>query len=135
MEAAYLQSRMLFQTAQATPHYGFPWRSMFAPLIAASWWVRWSAMVLTLALCVAVALRKVAAVIQMSHPTSASVASVKRIAKQAMAEHMILDTEKGLDGDGILRQLPSAVDEGAPAGVRHTIWRQLFAVPSSGKSE
>jgi len=124
---------MLFQTAQATPQYGFPWRFMFAPLIAASWWIRWSAMVL--ALCVAVALRKVAAVIQMSHPTSASVASVKQIAKQAMAEHMILDTEKGLDGDGILRQLPSAVDEGAPAGVRHTIWRQLFAVPSSGKSE
>jgi len=101
-----------------------------------TWWARWSAIVLALALCVVVALRKVATVTKMSYTTSASVASVKRMAKHAMAEHMIVDTEKGPDGDGTLRQLPSAVfDESAPAGVRHTLWRLLFAVSSSGKSE
>ncbi len=136
MEAAYLQTRMLFHPAQVTSQYGFPWRSIFAPFIAASWWIRWSAIVLTLALCVAVALRKVAAVTKMSHTTSASGASVKRIAKQTMAEHMIVDTEKGLDGIEASRvSSQPIVHDRAPAGVRHTIWRQLFAVPSSGKSE
>ena len=109
---------------------------MLSSSITDAWWVRWSAIVLALALCVAVALRKVAAVTKMSHNASASVAGVKRIAKQAMAEHMIVDTEKGPDGDGLLRQLPSAVtDKNAPAGVGHTLWRLLFAVSSSGKSE
>jgi len=136
MEAAYLQTRMLFYPAQVTAQYGLPWRSIFAPLIAASWWIRLPAIVLTLALCVAVALRKVAAVTKTSHTASASVAGVRRNAKQAMADHMIVDTERGPDGDGLLRQLPPAViDESAPAGVRHALWRLLFAVPSSGKSE
>ena len=136
MEAAYLQSRMLFQPAQATSQYGFPWRSIFAPLIAAPWWIRWFAAILMLALISGVALQKTVAITKWSRTTSASVASVKRIAEHAMTEHTIVDTEKDPDGDGLLRQLPSAViDESTPAGVRHTLWRRLLAVPSSGKSE
>jgi hypothetical protein len=127
---------MLFHPAQATSKYGYPWRLIFWPLIAASWWIRWSAIVLTLALCVAIALRKVAAITKMSHTTSASVASVNRVAKQTMAEHMIVDTEKDLDGIEASRVSSQLiVDDRAPAGVRYTIWRQLFAVPSSGKRE
>ncbi len=137
MEAAYLQTHVLFYPAQVTAQYGFPWRSIFALLIAASWWMRLPAIVLTLALCVAVALRKVAAITKMSHTASASVAGVKRIAKQAMADHMIVDTERGPDGNGLLRQLPPAVidEKSAPAVVRHALWRLLFPVSSSGKSE
>jgi hypothetical protein len=136
MEAAYLQTRMLFHPAQVTALYGFPWRSIFATLIAAPWWIRLPAIVLTLALCVGVALRKVAAVTKTSHTASASVAGVKRIAKQAMTEHMIIDTERGPDGDGLLRHLPpAAINESAPAGVRHALWRRFFAVSSSSKSE
>jgi len=134
MEAAYLQTRVLFHPAQKTAQYGL--RSIFASLIAASLWMRLPAIVLTLALCVAVALRKFAPITKMSRTASASLAGVKRVAKQAITEHMIIDTERGPDGDGLLRQLPPAVtNESAPAGVRHALWRLFFAVSPSGKSE
>jgi cytoskeletal protein RodZ len=136
MEAAYLQTRMLFHPAQVPSRYGFLWRSILAPLFAVSWWIRWSAIVLTLALCVAIALQKVAAITKMSHTTLASVASVKRIAKQAKAEYTIVDTEKGLDGSEASRASSQPiVDDRAPAGIHHTNWRQLFTAPLSGKNE
>jgi len=68
-------------------------------------------------------------------------AGAKRLAKQAIAEHMIVDTEKGPDSnkplvhDGRRESLPAVVDERSSAGIRHALWRLFFDVPSTGKSE
>lgn len=134
MEAVYLQSHMLFDPAQLTSQYGFPWRSIFAPLIAAFWWIRWSAAILMLALVVGVALRKVIAIMKMGSTTT-SATGAKLLARQAIAEHMIVDTEKGSDGNKAFGQSsPAVVDERSSAGTRHVLSRLFFAV-TTAKSE
>ena len=95
-----------------------------------------SAILLTLALCVAVAVRKIAAITQMSHTTSASVASVKRIAKQVMAERIIVDTEKGPDcNEGSGQSSSVVMEKMSSTGVRQVLRRFFFGMSSLGKSE
>jgi len=109
MEAAYLQNRMLFHPRKVTPHYEFPWHFASAPLISSASWVRRSAAVLMLAMIICVALRKVCVA-----TTTPSVAGAKCLAKQAIAEHMIVDTEKGPDGVEVSRDSsPALIDERA----------------------
>ena len=135
MEAAYLQNRMLFHPRTVTPQYEFSWRFVLAPLIVSGLWVRWSAAIFMLALVIGVALRKVMAIIEMASTTT-SVTGAKHLAKQAIAEHMIVDTEKGPDGNKASGQSsPAVVDERSSAGIRHVLSRLFFAVPSTGKNE
>ncbi len=99
MEAAYLQNRMLFHPRNVTPHYQFPWYFALAPLISSASWVSWSAAVLMLAMIIGAALRKVSVTIKLASTMTPSVPGAKRLAKQAIAEYMIVDTKKGSDGD------------------------------------
>ena len=88
-----------------------------------------------LVLVIGTALRNVVAITTKSS-TSTPVAGSKRLTKHVIAEHVIVDTEKGPDGIEISQESSQPIiNEVASNGVRHTLWRHLFAVPSSGKSE
>jgi len=67
-----------------------------------------------LAMIICVALRKVWVNTRMASTTTPSVAGAKHLAKQAIAEHMIVDTEKGPDGVEVSRDSsPALMDERA----------------------
>lgn len=136
MEAAYLQDRMLFHSTRNMSNYEFIWRSIAAPSVTSTWWSRCLTALLFLALVISVAFRKVKDFAKRRRTTSPYMAGVKRMSNNAI-ECEIVDTEKGLEEDGISGHMSLPVLlESEPAGIRHVLWRLFHGgVSFSGKKE